>query len=224
MILNWKKYIAELIGTFVLVFVACGTAIVTNASTVATALSFGLVIVAMAYTIGSISGCHINPAVSIAMFLNGKLSLIDLAGYVAAQFVGATAASFVHFLYFDEISLGTCSYGANAISSNGDGILTSLTLEIILTFIFVLVILVVTSKKEYSNISGMVIGLTLTLVHLFGIGVTGTSVNPARSFGPALFAEGAIKDYWVFLIGPAIGAAAAAFLYIYFFKNKEENA
>ena len=221
MILNWKKYIAEFIGTFVLVFVACGTAIVTGASTVATALAFGLVIVAMAYTIGSISGCHINPAVSIAMFLSGKLSLIDLAGYVGAQFIGATAASFVHFLYFDEISGETCSYGANTIYSNGDGILTSLTLEIILTFIFVLVILVVTSKKEFSNISGMVIGLTLTLVHLFGINVTGTSVNPARSFGPALFAEGAIKDYWVFLIGPAIGAAAAAFLYIYLFKEKE---
>ncbi len=223
MVLDWKKYIAEFIGTFVLVFVACGTAIVTGANTVATALAFGLVIVAMAYTIGSISGCHINPAVSVAMFLNGKLSLIDLAGYVVAQFVGATAASFVHFLYFDEISMGACSYGANAISSNGDGILTSLTLEIILTFIFVLVIFVVTSKKEFSNISGIIIGLTLTLVHLFGINVTGTSVNPARSFGPALFADGAIKDYWVFLIGPVLGAVAAAFVYIYLLKDKEEN-
>lgn len=219
--LNIKKYIAEFIGTFVLVFVACGTAIVTGADTVATALAFGLVIVAMAYTIGNISGCHINPAVSVAMFLNGKLSLVDLIGYCVAQFAGATVASFVHFLYFDELIGDLCSYGANRIMDGGDAILTSLTVEIILTFIFVLVILVVTAKPELSNISGLLIGLTLTLVHLFGIGMTGTSVNPARSFGPALFATDAIGDYWLFLIAPLIGGVLAAFTYIYVFKKDE---
>ncbi len=225
MVLNWKKYIAECIGTFVLVFIACGVAVLTNANIVATALAFGLVIVAMAYTIGHISGCHVNPAVSIAMFLTGKLSPIDLAGYVVAQFTGAATASFVHFLFFEELSNGTCNYGANYIYKNGrdDAILGSLMIEIILTFIFVLVILVVTNKPELSNISGMVIGLTLTLVHLIGIPMTGTSVNPARSFGPALFAEGAIGDYWVFFLAPAIGAAGAAFTYLFLFKENKKS-
>ncbi len=225
MVLNWKKYIAECIGTFVLVFVACGVAVLTGANVVATALAFGLVIVAMAYTIGHISGCHINPAVSIAMFLTGKLSPIDLAGYVTAQFTGAITASFVHFLFFEEMSRGTCTYGANYIYSNGrdDAILGSLMIEIILTFIFVLVILVVTNKAELSNLAGMIIGLTLTLVHLIGIPLTGTSVNPARSFGPALFAEGAIADYWVFLIAPAIGAVGAAFTYIFLFREEKKS-
>lgn len=222
MTLNWKKYIAEFIGTFVLVFFACGTAIVSG-NYVAIALSFGLTIVAMAYTIGNISGCHINPAVSVAMFLNGKLPLNDLIGYVVAQFAGSFFASLTHFLMFKDIELygeDKCTYGANFIFDN-DAILTTFILEIILTFVFVLVILVVTSKPELSNISGIIIGLTLTLVHLFGIGTTGTSVNPARSFGPAIFGHEAIGDYWVFLIAPLIGAVIAAFVYAPLFKNKE---
>lgn len=220
MVLNWKKYIAECIGTFVLVFIACGTAIISGNVT-AIALSFGLSLAIMAYAIGNISGCHINPAVSVAMFLNGKLALNDLIGYVAAQFVGATAASFIHFLMFDDMSLGVCKYGANYVYDNGDAIFGSLVLEIILTFVFVLVVLIVSSKTELSKISGIVCGLALTAVHLFGIGLTGTSVNPARSFGPALFAEGAIGDYWVFLLGPVIGAVIAAFVFNGFFKKSE---
>ncbi len=221
MVLNWKKYIAEFIGTFVLVFVACGTAIASS-NYVAIALAFGLSVVAMAYTIGGISGCHINPAVSVAMFLNGKLPLNDLIGYVVAQFAGATVASLTHYLMFNELMENACTYGANYIYNDGDSIFGSLMLEVILTFIFVLVVLVVSSKEEFGKISGVVIGLALTLVHLFGIGLTGTSVNPARSFGPALFAEEAIGDYWVFLIAPLVGGVIAAFVYSALFSKKKE--
>lgn len=220
--LNLRKYIAEFIGTFVLVFFACGTAIVCGDYT-AIALAFGLVIVAMAYTIGNISGCHINPAVSLAMFLNGRLPLNDLIGYVAAQFAGGFVASLLHLICFNGTELEG-RFGANLVNlDNGDAILASLVIEIVLTFIFVLVILVVTTKPELSNVSGIIIGLTLTLVHLFGLGVTNTSVNPARSFGPAIFQENAIGDYWIFLIGPAIGAIAAAFAYGALFSNKRNT-
>ena len=221
MVLNWKKYIAEFIGTFVLVFIACGTALISG-NLVAIALAFGLSVVAMAYVIGNISGCHINPAVSIAMFINGKLALNDLIGYVVAQFAGAIAASLTHYLMFNELSGDACKYGANYIYNDGDSVFGSLAVEVILTFIFVLVVLVVSSKEELSKSSGIIIGSALTLVHLFGINLTGTSVNPARSFGPALFAEEAIGDYWVFLIGPAIGAVIAAFVYSAFFSKKNE--
>ncbi len=221
MVLNWKKYIAEFIGTFVLVFIACGTALISG-NLVAIALAFGLSVVAMAYVIGNISGCHINPAVSIAMFINGKLALNDLIGYVVAQFAGAIAASLTHYLMFNELSGNACKYGANYIYNDGDSVFGSLAVEVILTFIFVLVVLVVSSKEELSKSSGIIIGSALTLVHLFGINLTGTSVNPARSFGPALFAEEAIGDYWVFLIGPAIGAVIAAFVYSAFFSKKNE--
>lgn len=220
MVLNWKKYIAEFIGTFVLVFIACGTAIVSG-NYVAIALAFGLSVVAMAYTIGGISGCHVNPAVSLAMFLNGKLPLNDLIGYVVAQFAGGFAASLTHFLMFKDIRGDKCTYGANYIYNDGDAIFGSLVVEIILTFIFVLVVLAVTSKPEFSNVSGIVIGLALTMVHLFGIGTTGTSVNPARSFGPAVFGYKAIGDYWVFLLGPVIGAVLAAFAYSALFSKKK---
>lgn len=221
MVLNWKKYLAEFIGTFVLVFIACGTAIVSS-NYVAIALAFGLSVIAMAYTFGNVSGCHLNPAVSVAMFLNGKLPLNDLIGYVIAQFAGSTVASFFHYMIFNDI-YKSCTYGANRVYNDGDAVFGSLVIEIILTFIFVFVVLAVSSKAELSNVSGIIIGLTLSLVHLFGIGTTGTSVNPARSFGPALFAEGAFKEYWIFLIGPAIGAVIAAFAYAAFFPRKSVN-
>lgn len=218
MVLNWKKYIAEFIGTFVLVFIACGTAFISG-NYVATALAFGVALTAMAYTIGSISGCHINPAVSLATFLNGKLPLNDLIGYVVAQFAGAFVASLTHFLIFKDI-IKKCSYGANYIYNDGDSIFGSLVIEIILTFMFVLVVLAVTSKPELSGISGIIVGVALTMVHLFGIGTTGTSVNPARSFGPAIFGNEAIGDYWVFLLGPVIGAVLAAFVFSVLFPRK----
>lgn len=210
-----KKYVAEFIGTLVLVLFACGTAVVTGCTTAEanmaywlTALAFGLVIVAMAYSIGNVSGCHINPAVSIAMLVSGKLSIKDFVGYIIAQFAGATAGAALLgvFCGFD------CSFGANGLYNND--IWTSLGIEVVLTFVFVLAILGVTSKVQNSAVAGIVIGLTLTLVHIFGIHFTGTSVNPARSFGPALFAGGdALANVWVFILAPLVGGVLAAFVY-----------
>ena len=210
-----RKYIAEFIGTFVLVLFACGTAAMTGCSTTSfdtayllTALAFGLVIVAMAYSIGNVSGCHINPAVSIAMLISGKMTVKDFIGYVAAQFLGAIAGAGVLMAI-----IGTeRGLGANGLFE-GD-ILKSLIIEVILTFVFVIAILGVTSKVENGRVAGLVFGLTLTLVHIFGIAFTGTSVNPARSFGPALFVGGdALANVWVFIVAPLVGGALAAVVY-----------
>ncbi len=207
-----KKYLAECIGTFVLVFFACGTAAAIGcdepANYLAVAIAFGLVIVAMAYSIGNVSGCHINPAVSLAMLISGKISFGDFIGYVIAQCVGAIvgAAAMIPFLGSD------CGFGANALFEGSIG--KSLAIEIILTFVFVLAILGVTSKTENGTVAGLVIGLSLTLVHLLGIHFTGTSVNPARSLGPAIFAGGeALSSVWVFIVAPLIGGALAALCY-----------
>ncbi len=207
-----KKYLAEFIGTFVLVFIACGTAAAIGcdepANYLAVAIVFGLVIVAMAYSIGNVSGCHINPAVSIAMLISGKLSVADFVGYIVAQFLGAIAgaAALIPFVGADS------GLGSNALFEGSIG--KSFVIEIILTFIFVLAILGVTSKVENSSVAGLVIGLSLTLVHIFGIHFTGTSVNPARSFGPALFAGGdALSSVWVFILAPLVGGALAALCY-----------
>jgi MIP family channel proteins len=207
-----KKYLAEFIGTFVLVLFGCGTACVvgcqTRAGYLATALSFGLVIVAMAYSIGNISGCHINPAVSLAVYLSKKMTLEDFIGYVIAQFLGATAgAGVLAYLVGRKSGLGI-----NSIANVGWG--KSFIIEVILTFVFVLVILGVTSKDSFSSVAGVVIGLSLTLVHLLGIKFTGTSVNPARSFGPSVIVGGdQLKSLWVFIVAPLVGGALAAFCY-----------
>ncbi len=213
---NMKKYVAEFIGTFVLVFFACGTAAVlgctaaANSAYLLTALAFGLVIVAMAYSIGNVSGCHINPAVSIAMLASGRMDVKDFVGYVVAQFAGATAGAGCLKLVLGEKAgaLGTNAlYKINSVPNVG----ASLIIEVVLTFVFVLAILGVTSKPEYGNVAGLVIGLTLTLVHILGIYFTGTSVNPARSFGPALFVGGeALANVWVFLLAPMVGGVLAA--------------
>ncbi len=218
-----KKYVAEFIGTFVLVFAACGTAAAVGCTPseadgpyILTALAFGLVIVAMAYSIGNISGCHINPAVSIAVLLSGKMTAKDFCGYVVAQFLGGIvgAACIGVMLGFD------CGFGANGLY-NGN-ILLSIFIEILLTFIFVLAILGVTSKPEFSNVAGIVIGLTLTLVHIFGIHFTGTSVNPARSFASAIFAGGdALANCWVFIVAPLVGGALAAFVWKFLAEQKK---
>ena len=208
---SFKKYLAEFIGTFVLVLFACGAAVVCQCSLgnfagyLLTALAFGLVIVAMAYSIGNVSGCHINPAVSLAMLISGKITLGDFIGYVVSQFAGATAGAAVLWALL----------GSNeALGQNGlykGDIWLSLLVEVILTFVFVLTILGVTSKTENGAVAGIVIGLTLTLVHIFGIFFTGTSVNPARSFGPAVFVGGeALSNLWVFIVAPLVGGALAA--------------
>lgn len=218
---SFKKYLAEFIGTFVLVFFACGTAAVVKCDTLPgyllTALAFGLVIVAMAYSIGNISGCHINPAVSLAMLACNKLSLKDFAGYVIAQFAGSiTGAALLSLFVGRESGLGT-----NALYQ-GD-IWLSLLIEVVLTFVFVLAILGVTSKESNGAVAGIVIGLSLTLVHILGIYFTGTSVNPARSFGPALLVGGdALKNVWVFIVAPFVGALLAAITFRFFDSKKAE--
>ena len=214
---NLKKYVAEFIGTCVLVLFACGVAgqICGNdtAGYVGTALAFGLVIVAMAYSIGNVSGCHINPAVSIAMLASGKMNLKDFCGYVVAQFAGAIAgAGILSLIVKDSAKLGT-----NALY-NGDA-LVSFVIEVILTFVFVLAILGVTSKESNGNVAGLVIGGALVLVHLLGISFTGTSVNPARSFGPALIA-GNLNGIWVFLLAPLVGGVLAALVYKFLDSKK----
>jgi len=216
-----KKYIAECIGTFVLVLFACGAAVVCQCSLdnyagyLLTALAFGLVIVAMAYSIGNVSGCHINPAVSIAMLVSGKMNIKDFCGYVVAQFVGATLGAGCLKLFAPDSGLGT-----NGLFNGNIGL--SLLIEVILTFVFVLAILGVASKPEYSSVAGLVIGLSLTLVHIFGIYFTGTSVNPARSFGPALFVGGeALANVWVFILAARVGAVLAALVYKFLAPEKK---
>ena len=207
-----KKYLAEFIGTLVLVLFACGTAAVTGCTAapdvayLLTALAFGLVIVAMAYSIGNVSGCHINPAVSFAMLLSRKMSSKDFVGYVAAQFLGATIGAAI---LMGLIGTGK-GLGANGLFE-GD-VLKSLAVEVILTFVFVLAILGVTSREKYAAKAGIVIGLTLTLVHILGIYFTGTSVNPARSFGPALMlslsgVSEPLNAVWVFIVAPPASGA-----------------
>ena len=227
----FKKYLAEFLGTLVLVVFACGAAIVTGCGTEAggiaayltTALAFGLVIVAMAYSIGNISGCHINPAVSIAMLISGKMSFKDFIGYIIAQFAGAIAGAAILGLIFGW----NCGFGANALvdaSTPGIAIGKSIAVEVMLTAVFVYAILGVTSKPEFGRVAGLVIGLSLTLVHILGIGLTGTSVNPARSFGPALFAGGkALCDVWVFIVAPLVGGILAAIAHRILSCKKEEE-
>lgn len=219
-----KKYVAEFIGTFVLVLFGCGTAAAVgcngadpNVAYMLTALAFGLSIVAMAYSIGRVSGCHVNPAVSIAMLVSGKLSAKDFVGYVVAQVLGAIvgAALIGVFLGWD------CGFGANGLY-NADAAL-SLVIECVLTFVFVLVILGVTAKTDNAAVAGLVIGLSLTLVHILGIHFTGTSVNPARSFGPALFAGGdALANVWVFVVAPLVGGVLAALVWKFLHSGKDE--
>lgn len=209
---NFKKYVAEFIGTLVLVLCACGVAAITGCKTtgdcVATALAFGLVIVAMAYSVGNISGCHINPAVSLAMLIMGKLKLKEFFGYVIAQFLGAIAgAALLMAIIGKDYGLG-----ANGLYKGSTGL--SFLIEVILTFIFVFAIIGVTSNTDNSSVAGLVIGFTLVLVHLIGIPLTGTGVNPARSFGPALLMGGdSFSVVWIFILAPLIGGALAAVVY-----------
>lgn len=214
-----KKYISEFVGTFVLVLIGCGVAVITDADIVATSLAFGLVIVAMAYSVGNVSGCHINPAVSLGCYLSKKMSLKDFIYYVVAQVLGATfGACVLGILLGSFTSLGTNGYGLEMFAETA---VIAFVAEALLTFIFVTVILGVTSKEKYSNVAGLVIGLTLTLVHLIGIPFTGTSVNPARSLGPALFVGGeALSQVWVFILAPLVGAALASLFYNYVLKDE----
>lgn len=222
-----KKYVAELIGTAVLVFMGCGTAMLVGCDAVSgsgyllTALAFGLSIVAMAYSIGNISGCHVNPAVSLAVLLSGGMTVKDFCGYVIAQIIGAFVGSGLLAAIFTTgfVPDMTGGFGANGLAGVNGSIVAGLLTEVILTFIFVLAILGVTSKKaSHGSFGGLVIGLTLTFVHIVGIGLTGTSVNPARSIAPAVFAAingnpAPLSSLWIFIVAPLIGAALSAVTY-----------
>lgn len=222
-----KKYVCELIGTAVLVLFGCGTAAVSG-SVVATALAFGLTIIIMANAIGNISGCHINPAVSLAMFINKKMDLKEFLFYCLFQVIGAfVGAGILYFilntsdlLSIEKIGLGTNGFGENsALQISG---LAAFVIEVVLTFVFIYTILDVTSDEKKSAHAGIYIGLALTFVHLLGIGLTGTSVNPARSLAPAiLMGEEALEQVWLFILAPLAGSALSA--YAFKFLKKTNN-
>ncbi|WNY27832.1 Aquaporin Z 2 [Methanimicrococcus stummii] len=220
-----KKYLAEAIGTMVLVLFGCGSAAVAGSvlGTFGIAMAFGLSIVAMAYVIGNISGCHVNPAVSIAMLIDKRLSPKDFIGYVAAQTVGAIIGISLLALIINSADLGgfaVTGLGQNGFddaSAVGLSMIGAIIVEIILTFVFVFTILGVTADEKKSAVAGIVIGLTLVFVHIMGIPLTGTSVNPARSLAPALFIGGlALQQVWVFIVAPLIGGSLAAVVYRFF--------
>ncbi|MBP6024141.1 aquaporin Z [Ferruginibacter sp.] len=224
-----KKYLAELIGTMSLVLFGCGAAVISGGNVdggtaglglLGISLAFGLAVVAMAYTIGGISGCHINPAITIAMLVAGKINSKDVAGYIIAQFAGAVAGAGI--LYLIASGQGNFKMGEWALGSNGWGegylgnynITAAFITEAVLTFLFLYVIFNVTSKHGNSNMAGLAIGVTLVLIHLVAIPITGTSVNPARSFGPAIFAGGkALSQLWLFVVAPIVGGVAAAIVW-----------
>jgi aquaporin Z len=217
-----KIFIAELIGTFTLVLLGCGSAVLAGGEVgqLGIAFAFGLAIVAMAYGIGPISGCHVNPAVSFGAFVAGRLSMNAMFQYWAAQFLGALLGAGVLYL----IATGKAGYdlAANGLGQNGWGpgylgeynLTAAFVFEIVATFLFLVVILGSTQKSAPGMVAGLAIGLTLTVIHIVGIQVTGVSVNPARSFGPAVIVGGAaISQLWLFLIAPLIGAALAGLLF-----------
>lgn len=218
-----KRYISELIGTMVLVLFGCGSAAIAGSvlGTFGIAMAFGLSIVAMAYVIGDISGCHVNPAVSIGMWIDGRLETKDLLVYIVFQFIGAIIGIALLVMIINSApSLG--GYAATGLGQNGFGSASSVGLdvvgailvEIILTFVFVFTVLGVTKKAENATVAGIVMGLTLAFVYLLGIPLTGASVNPARSLAPALFLGGqALEQVWVFILAPVVGAVIAGILF-----------
>ena len=216
-----KKYLAEMVGTMVLVLMGCGVAVslgcdpINNIpAVVGTAFAFGLSVVAMAYTIGGISGCHINPAITLGCFLSGRMSGKDCGMYIIFQVIGAFIGSLLLYILTENVP-GLEGTGANDLQANVS-VLGGLLAEIIFTCVFVLVVLGATAKTNgaTNNFAGLAIGLSLILIHLVGIYFTGTSVNPARSIGPAIFAGGdALANLWIFIVGPFVGALVAAILW-----------
>lgn len=232
-----KKLLAELIGTFSLVLFGCGAAVVSGVSTsgpsgiglLGISFAFGLSVVAMAYAIGGISGCHINPAITISMLVAGKIKAGEAIQYILGQLTGATLAAGV--LYLIQKGSPGFSMGEWALGSNGWGegylgaynMTSAFITEAVLTFLFLFVIFGTTSKWGNGTMAGLAIGLTLVLIHLVAIPVTGTSVNPARSFGPAVFAQGkALTQLWLFIVAPIVGGVAAALVWKGLFETKGE--
>ena len=212
-----KKYFAEMLGTLVLVLFGCGVAVYTGGNVVATSLAFGFSLIAMSFVVGNVSGCHVNPAVSLAMLIAKRIDFKDFIGYMIAQFIGAVEACFLLWLFFGRDN----GYGANVVQaaitthySAGASLVVGMVAELVLTFVFVMSVLGVTSQTENKSVIGFVAGIALTLVHLLGISLTGTSVNPTRSLFPAFFAGGeALRQVWVYVAGPFVGAILAAICY-----------
>ena len=217
-----KKYVAELLGTFVLVLMGCGSAVLAGSyiGFVGISFAFGLAVLAMVYAIGGISGCHINPAVTVSMLAAKKIGVKDAAYYILFQCVGAIAGAGILYLIasgkagYSLASVGLGQNGYDAASPAGYGLVAAFTAEVVLTFIFLLVIHGSTSAKAPPGFAGLAIGLSLVLIHLVGIPVTGTSVNPARSLGPALIVGGvALSQLWLFWVAPILGAVIAAYVW-----------
>ena len=249
-----KKYFAEFIGTFSLVLFGCGAAVVAGGNIpsvlgnslhpetpaalglglLGISLAFGLAVVVMAYAIGGISGCHINPAISISMLVAGKLSVKDTIGYVLAQFMGATVGAALLYLFvkghlapdgteqfqeLGEYALGSNGWGAGYLGLYGTT--TAFVTEAVMTFLFLFVIFATTSKYGNGTTAGLAIGFCLVLIHMVAIPITGTSVNPARSFGPAIFAGGkALQQLWLFMLAPLVGGIASALVWKHIFEPK----
>jgi aquaporin Z len=236
--MNLRKLFAEMLGTALLVFFGVGVATLSfgfklagaspSAGVVATALAFGLVMMIMAYAIGSISGAHINPAVTMGFLVSRRMSVVDALGYWVAQIIGGVVGAWLLYLIFASIAgystatvgLGTDGYGAQSMINLGAG--GAFLAETVLTFSFVLVVLTVTTKAAATSVSGLAIGLALATVHLAGIPLTGTSVNPARSIGPALFVGGpAMDQLWLFIVAPLLGGALAALVAMYLYPRED---
>ena len=232
-----RKYLAELIGTCVLVFVGCGTAMLVGCDAVTggyllTALAFGLSVVGMAYCVGNISGGHFNAAVTLAMLIRKKINRKDAVMYWLFQIIGALIGSALLGIIFSvgDIKDMTGGLGSNGLAGVNGSIIAGLLVEIVLTFIFLMAILGVTSEKyKHGSFGGLIIGLTLTLVHILGIGLTGTSVNPSRSIGPAIVSAlsgntAPMGTLWVFIVGPLVGAIIAAAVYSLLEEQQEEKS
>ncbi|WP_317171177.1 aquaporin Z [Croceivirga sp. JEA036] len=228
-----KKYVAEFIGTFWLVFGGCGSAIFAAAfpelgiGFAGVALAFGLTVLTMAYAIGAVSGCHLNPAVTIGLRIAGRMPSKDVIPYIIAQIIGGIAgAAIIYLIATGKPGFEVGSFAANGYDEHSPGgynIISAFVAELVLTFIFLLVILGSTDEKSNGKFAGLAIGLALTLIHLISIPITNTSVNPARSLSQAVFAEGvwALEQLWLFWVAPILGAVLAALVYSFIYSKKE---
>ena len=228
-----RRYIAELVGTFVLVLGGCGSAVIAGSAigNLGVSLAFGVSLLAMMYTIGPISGCHINPAVTAGLLVAGRIDVNDAAAYVAAQIgggiLGAAAVLFIAWggpMGYDAATQGLAANGYGVHSPAGYDVTSALFVEVILTFVLVFTVLAATDRAARPEFAGIAIGLTFTLIHLVGIPVTNTSVNPARSIGPAIFVGGwAMRQLWLFLMAPLTGSVCAALLYQLVYPRESAN-
>jgi aquaporin Z len=232
---NYNKYVAEFIGTLTLVLMGCGSAVIagsngtTGVGLLGISFAFGLSVVAMAYAIGHISGCHINPAITIGMVVVGRMKASESVGYIIAQILGAIAGAGILFVIaggkpgYDISATGLGQNGYDTASPQNYSLMSGFVAEVVFTAIFLLVIFGSTSTKNiHGGFAGLAIGLSLVLIHIVGIPVTGVSVNPARSIGPAIFVGGtALSQLWLFIVAPVIGSIIAAFIWRYFVETTE---